>query len=117
MNTPDGQEPRAADVSEQRRETRSQMEDILREIAAKECPPVREADIQNFNWEERQENFPGPIQQLLEAWLRYSKRWRYSYYTLTLGIILFGALSAALTDGDLWWQNRSSPISHALWRA
>jgi hypothetical protein len=75
----------------------------LRVISDKECPPVTQADIENFNAQNREGQIPTPIIQLHDAWLRYSKCWRYSYYTISVGIILFGALATVLTDGDLWY--------------
>ena len=90
--------------NEQRMRTKSQIEDILRDIAAKECPPVSQAEIANFNSQRREAEFPAAIQQLLEAWLRLSKAWRWTNYALTFGIILFGALATILTDGGVWYQ-------------
>jgi len=87
----------------QKKETNSRIEDILRDISARECPPVSQADIENFSPDKRLAEIPPPIQELLVAWLRFSKCWRYSYYTTNLGIILFGALATVLTDGDLWY--------------
>ncbi|XSC43356.1 hypothetical protein ACF1BQ_035980 [Bradyrhizobium sp. RDT10] len=103
MTTTDNQRGTTAALNEQRMQTKTQIEDILRDIVSKECPLVSQEDIASFDSRKRENEFPIPIQQLLEAWLRFSKSWRYSYYTLTFGIILFGALATVLTDGDLWY--------------
>jgi hypothetical protein len=96
------QSPATAE-NEQKKEIKSRIVDILRDISAKECPPVSRADIESFNAQNRRDNFPPPIEELLVAWLRYSKVWRYSYYTISVGIIVFAALATVLTDGDLWY--------------
>lgn len=99
----DNEQTATAAETEPKKESKSRIEDILRDISAKECPPVSQADIDNFNVKNRVDQFPEPIQQLLLAWLRYSKGWRYSYYVISVGIIFFGALATVLADGDLWY--------------
>lgn len=47
-------------------------------------------------------NIPDPIQQLLEAWLEYSKQYKHMHYAVSIAIILFGALAAAFNDSEGW---------------
>jgi hypothetical protein len=49
--------------------------------------------------------FPDSIEQLLDAWLAFSKFWRRIYYAVSIGTIFFGALAAALADGAAWYRN------------
>jgi hypothetical protein len=46
-------------------QAKSQVEEILRNIVARECPPVKEADIANFKPGTR--GLPADIQSLLNA--------------------------------------------------
>jgi hypothetical protein len=103
MTITDNEQGRTAARNEQRMQIKTQIEDILRDIVSRECPPVSQEDVAAFNPREREENFPASIEKLLVAWLRYSKVWAYRYYALTVGIILFGAFAMVLIDGDLWY--------------
>jgi hypothetical protein len=78
---------------------------ILTQITSRNCPEVATAeasdatkDIKDFKRE-----IPPAIQQLLEAWLSYSKWYRRLYLGISISVILFGALAAALQDGVAWW--------------
>ena len=78
---------------------------ILTQITAKSCPQVTEgasndaaSDIKNLK-----RDIPGSIQELLEAWLDYSKWYKHLHWGISVAIILFGALATALQDGVAWW--------------
>jgi len=84
--------------------TKSQLESYLdRNILAQECPPpVSESELKNIDPLARP--FPPDAQGLLLAWLNFSNWRRYTYYVFSVGVIIFGALAAALQDGDVWWR-------------
>jgi len=66
---------------------------------------------------QKKEPLPPDIEALLDAWLGYSKFWRYVYYAVSVGTILFGALAAALVDGAPWyvkWKTASALLATVL---
>jgi hypothetical protein len=69
-------------------------------VLTKPCPSEENTPADT---EERKKRIPPEAQQLLEAWLQFSKERRYTYYIFSVGIILFGALASALRDGAQWW--------------
>lgn len=71
--------------------------DWVKNILARGCPAGAPQVTQ------AKEPFPDSLEQLLDAWLWYSKFWRYVYYAVSVGTILFGALAAALGEGDRWF--------------
>lgn len=78
---------------------------ILVQITSRSCPEITTAeasdvatDVKNFKRE-----IPMPIQELLEAWLSYSKWYKGLYFGVSIAVILFGALATALQDGEAWW--------------
>jgi len=83
--------------------TKSQLESYLdRNILTQECPPVSESELKNIDPLARP--FPPQAQELLLAWLNFSDWRRYTYYIFSVGVIAFGALAAALQDGEGWWR-------------
>jgi hypothetical protein len=70
----------------------------VKDILARKCEQTAAPASQ------AKEPFPDPIEQLLDAWLAYSKFWRYVYYAVSIGTIFFGALATALIDGDVWYR-------------
>jgi hypothetical protein len=92
--------PDVAVANERRTGANFQIEDILKNIAAKECPPVSvsQGDIANFSWVNRDKAFPAPIQQLLLAWLKYSKVWRRTYWWLASFMIVSGVIASVVPD-------------------
>jgi hypothetical protein len=82
------------------------LEPLLGQISSRNCPEVGQSDIEKATEEIKvsKREIPDPIQQLLVAWLEYSKYYKHLHYTISIAIIVFGALATALQDEDKWWK-------------
>jgi hypothetical protein len=82
------------------------LEPLLGQIASRNCPDVGKADVERAAEEIKtfKREIPGSIQELLEAWLEYSKYYKHMHYVISIAIIVFGALATALRDEDQWWK-------------
>jgi hypothetical protein len=87
-------------------QTKSELAPQLQQITSKNCPEVSQADIEkaSVSIADSKRDIPEPIQELLLAWLDYSKYYKHMYYTISIAIIVFGALATALKDEDAWWR-------------
>lgn len=85
---------------------RRELAPILQQLSTKNCPEQTSADVQTATDAivAFKRDIPDPIQQLLVAWLDYSKYYRRMYYVLSVAIIVFGALATALQDEQTWWR-------------
>lgn len=79
---------------------------LLGQITSRDCPVVSQADLEKATEEVKalKRDIPEPIQQLLVAWLEYSKYYKHMHYVVSIAIIVFGALATALQDQDQWWK-------------
>jgi hypothetical protein len=82
------------------------LEPLLSQITARDCPVVSEADVKKAvgEIEALQRKIPDSIQELLVAWLEYSKYYKHMHYVVSIAIIVFGALATALQDEATWWK-------------
>jgi hypothetical protein len=81
------------------------LEPLLGQITSRNCPKLPQAEVESANTSIRkfERQIPGPIQELLEAWLGYSKYYKHMHYTVSIAVIVFGALATALSDQQQWW--------------
>jgi len=91
------------------------LEPLLGQITSRNCPEVGQADVEKATEEVKalKRDIPQPIQQLLEAWLEYSKYYKHMHYVISIAIIVFGALATALQDEGKWW-NRWKTMAAVL---
>jgi predicted PurR-regulated permease PerM len=94
-----------ADGSVAEHQPKQEVQPILAQLTSKSCPELTAADIQKATAEieNSTRKIPESIEQLLDAWLDYSKHYRYLYYTVSIAVIVFGSLATALKDGEAWW--------------
>ena len=81
------------------------LEPLLGQLTSKNCPALSQAEIQQAiaNIKDSKREIPKALQDLLEAWLAYSKYYKHMHYTVSIAIIVFGALATALKDQEIWW--------------
>ncbi len=86
-------------------QTKPELKPQLEQITSRNCPEVTPADVEKAiaSISNLKRDIPEPIQELLVAWLDYSKYYKHMYYTISIAIIVFGALATALKDEDAWW--------------
>jgi hypothetical protein len=80
---------------------------LLGQITSRNCPDLMQGDIEKASASiyDFKRDIPTPIQQLLEAWLDYSKYYKHMHYIISISIIVFGALATALADEqNSWWR-------------
>jgi hypothetical protein len=82
------------------------LEPLLGQITSRNCPEISKADVEKAVEEVKalKREIPDPIQELLVAWLEYSKYYKHMHYVISIAIIVFGALATALRDEDEWWK-------------
>jgi hypothetical protein len=91
--------------SVEQQQSKPGLEPLLGQITARNCPVVGQADVEKAAEEIKafKREIPEPIQELLVAWLEYSKYYKHMHYVISIAIIVFGALATALQDGAEWW--------------
>jgi hypothetical protein len=96
----------ATDVTIPEQQSKPGLEPRLEQITSRNCPNLAQADVEkaSTNIADSKRNIPTEIQQLLLAWLDYSKYYKHMHYTISIAIIVFGALATALKDEDTWWR-------------
>ena len=91
------------------------LEPLLGQITSRNCPEFAPGDFEKAAEEVKalKRNIPEPIQQLLEAWLGYSKYYKHMHYVISISIIVFGALAAAFHDSGGWgkWKTAAAVLA------
>jgi hypothetical protein len=82
------------------------LEPLLGQITSRDCPQTSQADVAKATEDIKgmKRDIPDAIQQLLVAWLEYSKYYKHMHYVISIAIIVFGALATALQDEAEWWK-------------